>query len=329
MNLRFIWKLVKIIAVILLSVIAIVTFCLCVFLVGYYYDFKSYVPQMQTMIQNSPPLYRDPPPVFLHAMAVTNSKDSIRNWVTQIMILELKGPHLPAYKWQFHGFMWSHLLEIEFTDRELLALWCLHIYYKGGYGVSDAAYRHFGRDIDRLSPKEMITLLVLPNQPSYYIDNPEALRKIVERHLAEYHARYGSVTVCPDNTLDCAVENFRQLYYSDYERFFAIFHKAEEAAVSCTSPQKTADFLKVARVIEGNAEFGEYFNKVIEEQLVKKNPKCLLDALLLLDIETRDSFFQRLRHPVFNEKQAIDGILTTFRETPDYQQILTQYFTGP
>jgi hypothetical protein len=73
--------------------------------------------------------------------------------------------------------------------------------------------------------------------------------------LAIYNELYGSETVCPDNTLDSAMENFRQLYMS-ITSVFSYFHKGKKCSF-CTSTLKTAVFLKVARALEGNAEFGD------------------------------------------------------------------------
>jgi hypothetical protein len=114
----------------ILSVIAVVSFCVCVFLVGYYYkNFRPYVPQMRAMIQNAPPLYRDPPPVFLHAMAVTSSEQDIKNWVTFRLLCEFNKPSRQGFKTILNEIIWFHLLELEFSDDEWLTIWYLNIHY--------------------------------------------------------------------------------------------------------------------------------------------------------------------------------------------------------
>src|SRR2546428_9031105 len=75
-------------------------------------------------------------------------------------------------------------------------------------------------------------------------------------------------------TLRCLKENFRELARKEYKQFWDILRIAEDKALSCRSLAATADFLDVARAIEGNAEVAEYFHEVLEMKLIPTNSKC-------------------------------------------------------
>ena len=133
--------------------------------------------------------------------------------------------------------------------------------------------------------------------------------------------------LCHDYSLACAKHNFSELYVKNYNRFWNIFHTAEKEAVSCKSVDKTAEFLEFASVKKGNSEFNEYFMDVVENQIISKNPKCFLDAMVLTSMNSREIIFAELKNPLFVEKPMLNNLLKPFVNDPKYRDILDDYFT--
>jgi hypothetical protein len=126
-------------------------------------------------------------------------------------------------------------------------------------------------------------------------------------------------------TIRCLRENFRPLYMNNYARFWRILRIAEGKARKCDSLANTANFLELARFIEGNAEVGEYFSEVIE-QLCTTKPRCFFDALTRVDEESRVWTIRRLRSPTFLEEATIEKVFLRYREDPKYKDIIELYF---
>lgn len=133
--------------------------------------------------------------------------------------------------------------------------------------------------------------------------------------------------VAKNATLRCLKTHFKELYKTDYAKFWTILRTAEEKALGCKSVVDTADFLGVARYIEGNAEVGEYFSEKIE-QLCTRAPQCLLDALTRLDRRSRREIVARLRAPTFVDQSTIDRVLRNYKTEKKYEEIMRLYF-GP
>lgn len=129
-----------------------------------------------------------------------------------------------------------------------------------------------------------------------------------------------------DFTLGCLKENFRELYKTNYNRFWDILYLAEKKARKCDSTRNTASFLEMARVIGGNAEVGEYFSEVIE-RLCTTKARCLLDALTLVDEKSKIEIVAILRNPTFLEKDPIERVFLRNRENKKYKEIMQLYFS--
>ena len=126
--------------------------------------------------------------------------------------------------------------------------------------------------------------------------------------------------------LGCLKENFRELYKSNYTRFWDIMYLAERKARKCDSEADSASFLELVRFIGGNAEVGEYFSETVE-QLCTTNPRCLLDALTRVDEKVRVEIVNGLRTPLFQEKAAIEKVFRRFKGTKKYKEIMQLYFS--
>lgn len=137
---------------------------------------------------------------------------------------------------------------------------------------------------------------------------------------------YGN-TLCSgkNETLICLKDNFKELYLSNYHLFWNILNTAEKKAIGCKSISDTASFIELAATKGMDGEVAEYYNEVIEK-LIIKNPKCLLDALSILNAKAVSQVIFRLQHPLFTEQSAIDEIFRKNKHVKKYKTIMTFYF---
>jgi len=123
-------------------------------------------------------------------------------------------------------------------------------------------------------------------------------------------------------TFSCLKENFRSLYRSDYKRFFKILHDQQTLALKCNSAVAASEVLSIAKLIEGSAELGEDFREFLEN-LLQQNPRCLMDALVSTDIESRRVILKDfLRHPLFISESEARNILSVYAKDEKYKTVL-------
>lgn len=134
-------------------------------------------------------------------------------------------------------------------------------------------------------------------------------------------------TICKgENTsLNCLVNNFDELYLSDYSLFWKILRTAEKKAISCQSISETAIFISLASLKSTNAEFNEYYNEVIET-LIVINPKCFFASLSTLNKYVIAAVINKLRHPIFIDKTEIYKVFSKNKKIPKYKVIMENYF---
>lgn len=98
--------------------------------------------------------------------------------------------------------------------------------------------------------------------------------------------------------LTCLERNFDDLYSQDYARFWKILNKAKQNAEHCRSVRSTAQFLGLARIQTGNAEFKEFLAQSIEDMCIHSSP-CFQKASRLVDLESRSRLEDMLATPMF------------------------------
>lgn len=118
---------------------------------------------------------------------------------------------------------------------------------------------------------------------------------------------------------DCLVNNFSELYHSDYKLFFNTVHGLEAEAKKCKSKRAMILFAELLKFIEGNAEVGEYFSEEIEIIFVKK-PKCILDVVDSLSAASNTKLFSILRTPTFQNADAILKALNSQQKHKNYNE---------
>lgn len=104
--------------------------------------------------------------------------------------------------------------------------------------------------------------------------------------------------------LKCLEQHFDEFYAQDYYRFSAILNKSADEAKQCRSIKKTAEFLGLAHIKTGNAEFNEFFAE-ITEKLCVSSPRCFKRASRLLDKDIQKKLAAMLDNPLFVDREDL------------------------
>lgn len=104
--------------------------------------------------------------------------------------------------------------------------------------------------------------------------------------------------------LKCLEQHFDEFYAQDYYRFSAILNKSADEAKQCRSIKKTAEFLGLAHIKTGNAEFNEFFAEVTEK-LCMNSPRCFKRASKLLDKESLENITSMFNTPTFVDRENL------------------------
>jgi hypothetical protein len=129
-----------------------------------------------------------------------------------------------------------------------------------------------------------------------------------------------------ENQLTFLKRNFTELYLKNYSYFWEIVHEAAKEAQSCESSQETASFIELVCYSGGNAEFNEFYNKIIEHLCIS-NPKCFFDSLVRLDEESRSKVIDTLHHPIFVRPIEIEDVFSKNRNVHEYEDIIKAFFS--
>ncbi len=129
-----------------------------------------------------------------------------------------------------------------------------------------------------------------------------------------------------NETLECLKENFQDIYEGQYFKFLLIFNKAEIAALSCNSGEKTATYLGIAPKIGKNMEVEDGFKDILETKFLKEKTVCLLDALLLSDDNVKEIILEKyLTKPRYLKKEEVDAILSRYMDQEKYKGMLKRH----
>ncbi|WP_243439319.1 hypothetical protein [Fundidesulfovibrio soli] len=121
-------------------------------------------------------------------------------------------------------------------------------------------------------------------------------------------------------------DNFRKLYNEDYSGFWLIFNRVAKEAVACTSSEDTADFLVLAKQIEGNAEATAAFMRVVEEGIFEKNAECLVNALAMVDAHSARVVLDDLKKPMYIGESFVRNKMQEMSVDGKRAELLRQYF---
>jgi len=124
--------------------------------------------------------------------------------------------------------------------------------------------------------------------------------------LALANQTVGAVTTCPGSSEDlkCLEQYFDEFYAQNYDLFWLILNRSGDEAKQCRFIKKTTEFLGLARIKTGNAEFNEFFAHSIEK-LCLNSPRCFKRANKLSDKETQKNLAVMLDNPLFVDREIL------------------------
>jgi hypothetical protein len=117
------------------------------------------------------------------------------------------------------------------------------------------------------------------------------------------------------------------LYHSDYKKFWSRWNAYKNAATSCTDLKATGGFLSEAVETIGNVEVSEANAEVIEN-LCLKNPKCFLNAIVLLsDANQRKVLSQFVAGAIYNDSKKMETSLSKYWNENKYHKTKKIYYS--
>jgi hypothetical protein len=127
-----------------------------------------------------------------------------------------------------------------------------------------------------------------------------------------------------DETISCLIENYEELYSTNYSLFWNILHKAADKAQSCKSYLDVTRFMELVRVERRGAEFEEFFHEKIEKLCIK-NTRCFFEGLSNLTLEEQTKIIDVLKNPIFEEQSAIRETFIKKKDKEKYKKITEIY----
>lgn len=148
--------------------------------------FRPYMPSIQKIVNNSNPIYKYKYNLLSKIATHCYGNEQINTYTAKILLITMKGDKQRAYKWLFNYIMWSFLIRAHYNDVDRFILWCELVPYEGGQGLNESANFHYGRNIEKLNIKELITIMAIIHSPNIYKSNPEKLLQRVDDLLIKY-----------------------------------------------------------------------------------------------------------------------------------------------
>ena len=126
-------------------------------------------------------------------------------------------------------------------------------------------------------------------------------------------------------TLECLKKEFDELYRTDYKSFWDILNDAAKRVQNFRSIPDVVEFMELDSVIEGNVEVSEFFSEVIEK-FCTSHPESCFEAIICLDKDSKKIIINRLRQPIFVNKNEIDSIFFRYKSSLKYKDVMNLYF---
>jgi len=117
---------------------------------------------------------------------ISEGTQNVRNYVTRKLLSRCEFDKHPMVLWHLEYGMWSLLVNIHYKDSDILALWIALAPYEKGRGLNNSSLYHYGRNLDRLNPEELATVITIARNPSLYGSNPQKLEERVRILLQRY-----------------------------------------------------------------------------------------------------------------------------------------------
>lgn len=159
-------------------------------IVYYLFGFKPYCPEIESIIRDTPSWYKQPSQELVDiAKFIEGSK--IKHFTVKTILVHFEKDRRGNLRWHVEGVLWRLLMELYFDDRDIFALWCHFFPYENGTGLNESARFYYGKDIDELNFKEIVSIIARVRSPGYYKIHPEKLEERIN-HLLETYSSFGT-----------------------------------------------------------------------------------------------------------------------------------------
>lgn len=155
--------------------------------------------QIHLIIINANQFHKKPPPALIEIAELSVGESRISSFVAQVLLQDLFKERKRSTRWKIDYYMLTLLLKIHFTYTDRFSLWCEFSPYEKGSGINNAANYYYGRDIDKLDVKELITIVTIARAPAYFKLYPEKLNNKVDNLLSNFQ-KYKSQNVTENKT---------------------------------------------------------------------------------------------------------------------------------
>jgi hypothetical protein len=124
-------------------------------------------------------------------------------------------------------------------------------------------------------------------------------------------------------TIECLMENAKELYSTNNFLFWDILNKAAKRAEDCESLSDVTRFMSLIRVPRDGA-FEEYFHKKVENLCIS-NSKCFFDGLTSMVADDQIKIVDMLLNPLFIDQSKITEAFRKNKDAKKYKQIVGIY----
>jgi hypothetical protein len=147
--------------------------------------FKPYCSRIESIIQGAHSFYKQPSKELLDIAMLTEG-GRLKSYVAQMSLISFGRDKQRMLKWHTEYILWIFLFRVHFDDRDIFTLWCHFAPYEKGTGLNESANFYYGRGIDQLQLKEIVSIIARVKAPSYYKDHPKELEERVNDILGRY-----------------------------------------------------------------------------------------------------------------------------------------------
>lgn len=149
--------------------------------------FFIYQDRVDAVLANLPPGEANPPSLLSEIVHRVEGKHAVY-FVARNLVAETHGKPMRMIDWHVTNALWSGLLPLRLSQRDITALYGHFMVFEGGRGLNYGARRYFGKAPTDLTLDEMLGLLAISRAPFHYSPErqPENYRRQLERLRSEY-----------------------------------------------------------------------------------------------------------------------------------------------
>ena len=141
-------------------------------------NFQPRVLEIERLIKNAHSEDRSPPEIISQLVHISNQKEAGTSAAVARLLLfkfELTQNNGMPGGWHMRNLVWWGLVNVHYTNEEILSLYCLLIWNGENYGLNNLALREFNKPLSKLSVSEAATLVTITRAPSRFKNNPDEL----------------------------------------------------------------------------------------------------------------------------------------------------------